>query len=99
MTYEPENGIPTHSAAWHYEQAERYGSLASMTNVEPLSNNLDSVVLVNPGVQMHLREMALFHAQMATVGAMILRAENPHDVNARDLREHARGMGTRERHG
>lgn len=82
---------PTHSASWHYERAEECLSWASHFTDQPTTNNAE---LVNPEVQKHLVEMAKVHAQLAEVGATLMRSV--HSAGRADLLNHATGFGYRD---
>lgn len=87
---------PTHSAAWHYSQAERYLSQASMLTDDPSLVGIERVRLPNPKAQEHLVAMAQVHATLALAGATVL-AGQPHGHHGRkQMQAHAEGFGERE---
>lgn len=82
--------VPTHSAAWHYEQAELYLSLASFMREAPGPSGARAV---NTYDQQLWATMALAHAQLASAGATVLRES--HSPGRSELINHAEGRGAR----
>ena len=64
-------------AVWHFREASRYASLASMTNLDPSRSSLEVIRLINPAVQAHYREMAQVHATIFAGLASVL-GTGPH---------------------
>lgn len=93
MTDRPRT-TPTHSAAWHYAEAERYLSQASFMTNDPGVAGLPNCRLVNPPLQQHLVRMAQAHAALAQAGAVVLIAGG-HSKERAELLEHAEGRGKR----
>lgn len=90
-----ERATPTHSASWHYEQAEALLSKASHTSMPIGPEDLRATHLINPKVQEHYVAMAQAHATLALAGATILAAD-PHSRARTELADHARGAGVRD---
>lgn len=91
------SATPTHSAAWHYGQAEALLSRASRYAGSVGPDELDHTRLPNPKVQEHLVAKAQVHATLALAGATVL-AGLPHGhAGRKTLIEHAEGEGVRER--
>lgn len=86
------DSVPTHSAAWHYEQAERFMGLASHTDAGQVNGGRARAV--DTYNQQLWATLACAHAQLAIAGATILAAGS-HGREKASLMSHALGDGLR----